>query len=63
MSLTPKEEAIDIEKALDEIETVIVENKLPNNLGGNLMSESLIEFHSKLSDRLSALQDCLKSSS
>lgn len=56
MSLTPKEQVMDIEQMLYRIEEIITKGELPNNLAGDLMSESLHEFHDKLSKRLGALQ-------
>ena len=56
MALTPEEEAIDIEHALNRIEDVIVSGELPNNLSGDLMSQSLTEFYRKLSQRFAELQ-------
>ena len=60
MSLTPKEQAMDIDQMLHRIEEIIVKGELPDNLAGDLMSQSLAEFHEKLSERLDALQKQLK---
>lgn len=61
MSLTPEERAMDIEQMLDRIEEIIVNGELPNNLAGDLMSQSLQEFRDKLAKRLTTLQDKLQS--
>lgn len=61
MKLTPQEQVMDIEQMLDRIEEIIVNGELPNNLAGELMSQSLHEFHDKLSKRLADIQDKLKS--
>ncbi|SIT81251.1 hypothetical protein SAMN05421665_1241 [Yoonia rosea] len=60
MSLTPEEQAMDIGQILDRIKEIIVNGELPDNLAGDLMSQSLTEFHEKLSKRLDALQEQLK---
>lgn len=60
MKLTPKEQAIDIEKTLDRIEEIIVKRELPQGLVGDLMSQSLDEFHRKLAERFAKLQSQLK---
>jgi hypothetical protein len=60
MSLTPDEQALDIEQMLNRIEEIIVSEELPNNLAGDLMSQSLHEFHERLSVRIAELQDRLK---
>lgn len=60
MSLTPKEQELDIEQMLDRIEEIIANGELPKGLAGALMSQSLEEFHQRLSNRLEALQTLLK---
>lgn len=56
MTLTPNEQALDIEQMLDRIEAIIVSGELPTNLAGNLMSQSLHGFHERLAARLAELQ-------
>jgi len=56
MNLTPDEQALDIEQMLDCIEDIIVNEELPTNLAGDLMSQSIHEFHERLSARLAKLQ-------
>lgn len=60
MSLTPKEQVMDINQLLDSIEEIIVKGELPDNLSGDLISQSLTDFHAKLSKKLDALQKKLK---
>ena len=60
MKLTPQEGVMDIEQMLNRIEEIIDNGELPNNLAGDLMSKSLVEFHDKLSKRLAEIQGKLK---
>jgi hypothetical protein len=60
MSLTPKEQILDIEHLLARIKEIIIDKELPTNLAGDLISQSIIEFHEKLSKKLAELQAVLK---
>jgi hypothetical protein len=60
MSLTTKEQVLDIEQMLARIKEIIIDEELPTNLAGDLMSQSITEFHEKLSKKLAELQAVLK---
>jgi hypothetical protein len=62
MSLTPKEQVLDIEQMLARIEEIIIDGELPTNLAGDLMSQSITEFREKLSKKIAELQEVLKNS-
>lgn len=55
MTLTIQEQALDIKASINRIEDIISKGELPNNLAGDLMSQSHIERHDRLSKRLADL--------